>query len=667
MKKIFRKFLLFAIFISSVSLTVSAAIVEEVVNSSKSTATEELLSANALIPADQIFKGGEVWKSVLSGDGKYIAFMRIMEGNYFLSISSVEKKKVVAAYNFGLNKPRIYKWKGKKLIVEINYAIYEIALGNSSPRLLLGHMEKRKELKLSGGIRWKLLSSAQGRPETIIVFGYRGSSRKAYEYNIYTGDLSMIYDVKSAPDGSIWRFDLSGRMRVITRIKDGGLELFDVENAKPRLVKKFKFSNSVPFLSKGKSELSTRVRYIDEGDEERGIYIAHNLESDKFRLFEYNLKAKAFGDVVAASDKYDVGGKYSQTYIYSDSKNRSLGISFLTNQRTVTWIDKQFIEAQTRIDEDYPSVSNRIYQYTDDASVVMFTHDDGARGKDYLYSKETDEYFLYLDRSLNLNNHELPVRTSITYTSKDGMEHDAYLALPPSHKGGPLPMIIMPFSSREGRYHRGFSTWQNFFASRGYAVLRVNHRGVSGYGQEYYISGIENSLSQLSEDIADAATWAIDNNLADKNNLFVFGRQEGGNAALLTSIRYPDLFKAAVVLSAPIDLVNEVKDYKKYNMDNALEYYALAVGDKKWKARLKAMSPAHRMAEIKQPALFIYGKDTTYTSGKKLKKLIEKSGKDKDHFTIIFVKGEEDYLKKNTNKIYAAEKALEYFDEHTLR
>lgn len=666
MKIISGKYLCFAIFMACYSFNASARMVEEVVATSKVEIKEGVPEKSGPIPADQIFTSWDVWSPVLSSNGKYIAFMRLMDDSYYLSISSVEEKKVISVYNFGSHKPKAYKWKGKKLIVEIKHLIYEVALNNSSPRLLLGAMEKRKELGRLYGLRWKLLSSMESNPESIIVYGRQGESSKTYEYNIYTGDLTVLHNINRAPD-SVWHYDTLGHLKVITTVKDGRLDFLEFKRGRPRLVEKFKFSNSVPYLSKGQGELSTRMRYAALGEKDGSIYIAHNLDSDRFKLYEYDLNSAKFGDILFESDKYDIGGVNSGTHVYIDSKNKILGVSTLTQKKTDTWFDKKFIDTQKTIDKKYPGGENRIIKYTDDASVVIFSHDDGTRGKEYIYNAKTDEYSLFFDKSLGLDGFEVPVRKPVVYTSRDGQEHDAYLALPAGHKSGPLPMIIIPYSGRVGRYYYGFSTWQNYFASRGYAVLRINHRGVSGYGQKYYISGIENSLSKLTNDIADAATWAIDNGLADKNNMFVFGVREGGNAALLSSIRNSGLFKAAVVVDAPINLVNEVKDYKKYDMDNALEYYALAVEDKKWKSKLKAMSPAYRMAEIDPPTLFIYGDKTTFTSDKKLKKLIDKSGKTESHFSSIFIKDEKDTLKKNTNKIYAAKSAVTYFNDHLVK
>ena len=45
----------------------------------------------------------------------------------------------------------------------------------------------------------------------------------------------------------------------------------------------------------------------------------------------------------------------------------------------------------------------------------------------------------------------------------------------------------------------------------------------------------------MIDDIADGVNWAIKNNIADSNNIFLYGHSYGGYAALESVIRFPQL------------------------------------------------------------------------------------------------------------------------------
>jgi dipeptidyl aminopeptidase/acylaminoacyl peptidase len=85
-----------------------------------------------------------------------------------------------------------------------------------------------------------------------------------------------------------------------------------------------------------------------------------------------------------------------------------------------------------------------------------------------------------------------------------------------------------------------------FFASRGYAVLQVNHRGSTGYGKAYMD---KHNGKWGVYDVQDSITGAqqlVDKGLANPDKLVIMGGSAGGYTVLQALVDKPGFFKAGV-------------------------------------------------------------------------------------------------------------------------
>jgi dipeptidyl aminopeptidase/acylaminoacyl peptidase len=129
-------------------------------------------------------------------------------------------------------------------------------------------------------------------------------------------------------------------------------------------------------------------------------------------------------------------------------------------------------------------------------------------------------------------------------------------------------------------YHVGWSwAWQNF-AANGYAVLWMNPRGSTGYGQEF-VNGIQFSYPGGDyDDLMAGVDAALAKGFVDKDNLFVCGGSGGG---LLTAwvVGKTPRFRAAVSMRPVIDWASFVgttdgsnwyHQFRKYPWEDPMEY-----------------------------------------------------------------------------------------------
>ena len=146
----------------------------------------------------------------------------------------------------------------------------------------------------------------------------------------------------------------------------------------------------------------------------------------------------------------------------------------------------------------------------------------------------------------------------IWYPSSDGLKIQGWLVKPANFQAGrKYPLVLFIHGGPWSLYDVGFNwSFQNF-AANGYAVLYVNPRGSTGYGQEF-VNGIQFSYPGKDyDDLMAGVDAAIAKGFVDERNLFVCGGSGGG---LLTAwiVGHTNRFAAAVAMRPVIDWVSFV-------------------------------------------------------------------------------------------------------------
>jgi dipeptidyl aminopeptidase/acylaminoacyl peptidase len=142
----------------------------------------------------------------------------------------------------------------------------------------------------------------------------------------------------------------------------------------------------------------------------------------------------------------------------------------------------------------------------------------------------------------------------ISYPARDGTRIPAYLSVPRGATAAHLPLIVMPHGGPMARDTWGYFFLREFLVSRGYAVLQMNFRGSSGYGDDWFFAAHQDWGGLTYDDVTDGARWAIQQGIADPKRICIVGWSFGGYLALLGAQRNPDLFRCSVDIAGPSDL-----------------------------------------------------------------------------------------------------------------
>lgn len=147
---------------------------------------------------------------------------------------------------------------------------------------------------------------------------------------------------------------------------------------------------------------------------------------------------------------------------------------------------------------------------------------------------------------------KIPVgRTELVkWKSKDGREIEGLLTYPNNYTAGnKVPLILNIHGGPAGVFQQSYIGGRGVypiatFAARGYAVLRPNPRGSSGYGTEFRRANFKDWGGMDYEDIMTGIDHVIAMGVADPNRLGVMGWSYGGYMTS-TIVTKTKRFKAA--------------------------------------------------------------------------------------------------------------------------
>ncbi|MEE3135608.1 MAG: S9 family peptidase, partial [Candidatus Neomarinimicrobiota bacterium] len=136
--------------------------------------------------------------------------------------------------------------------------------------------------------------------------------------------------------------------------------------------------------------------------------------------------------------------------------------------------------------------------------------------------------------------------------SKDGMEIEGLLTYPINYREGKkVPLVLNIHGGPAGVYTEGYTGRSSVYpiqayAQEGYAVLRANPRGSSGYSKAFRFANRSDWGGMDYEDLMTGVDHLIKLGVADPNDLYVMGWSYGGFMTS-TVVTKTDRFKAASV------------------------------------------------------------------------------------------------------------------------
>nr|WP_301003853.1 prolyl oligopeptidase family serine peptidase [Arsukibacterium sp.] len=251
----------------------------------------------------------------------------------------------------------------------------------------------------------------------------------------------------------------------------------------------------------------------------------------------------------------------------------------------------------------------------------------------------------------------------ISFTARDGKVIRGLLTLP-DNAGKNLPLIVNVHGGPFGPFDSwGYNSEVQYLANRGYAVLQINFRGSGGYGDDFQRAGRLQWGHAMQDDVTDGTLWAIEQGIADKERICIYGGSYGGYAALWGVIKEPDLYKCSVGYVGVYDMPLFFKgDGSDASRSGSIEQYIsshVGVGDD----YMRSISPVHHVDKIKAELFIVHGSRDVrvpIVHANNLKKALDEIGKPYEWL----VKEDGHGFFKVDHRVELYSKMAEFFDKH---
>lgn len=237
--------------------------------------------------------------------------------------------------------------------------------------------------------------------------------------------------------------------------------------------------------------------------------------------------------------------------------------------------------------------------------VLVYVYGDREPGGYYSMNLATKNVAPIMFAADWLAPEKLAQMRDVLVTARDGRKIPGWLTVPVGSNGKRLPLVVYPHGGPYGISDSwGYDLTVQMMASHGYAVLQVNFRGSDGYGREHEVAGYKQWGLTMQDDLTDATRWAIDQGIADKDLICIFGASYGAYAALMGAIKEPGLYKCAVGQVGVYDLAKVKGDNARDN-DYLRTFFATTFNDRD----LASLSPNKFGSRVKVPVFLSAGKE----------------------------------------------------------
>jgi dipeptidyl aminopeptidase/acylaminoacyl peptidase len=243
---------------------------------------------------------------------------------------------------------------------------------------------------------------------------------------------------------------------------------------------------------------------------------------------------------------------------------------------------------------------------------MVYTH---ATRRYYLLDRESKRHSLLGESRSAQFGSALVEPQPVEIEARDGLKLPGYLLRAPASSARPLPLVLLVHGGPWGRVvwsdpdHSEDLLRAQFLANRGYAVLVVNYRGSTGYGQSFTLAAVGEFGGKMQDDLFDAVRWAIARGIADPDRIAVMGYSYGGYATLMALAQQPRQFACGIDIAGPTDLAKLIETFPPY-WEFGLSHWYGYVGDPAVTAdreRMAQVSPLNLADRFERPLLIIQG------------------------------------------------------------
>jgi dipeptidyl aminopeptidase/acylaminoacyl peptidase len=606
------------------------------------------------LPVEHFTREPAANRAQLSPDGKRMAFLRAHLGKPTLHFLDLEKNKVsrldmgeATLANDAVKSVGDFRWIGNERLV-VTTIVYDNALygvtatnWDGAQNVPISGLEDTT-MRIQSAVEGMMTLEARSRlRETIHVFNDKdqnilmldrhetggGSPNRPDIMRVDTLTGRTMLEVKNPGEVARWGLDFDGvaRLGILTHGELSGAIYRENEKAPWRTI--------LPLENRRGS-----LRPLGFDAAGQRMLVAGLNPENRWAVIPLDPATGTLGQPLLSDPVYDIvpeglanaAGIGLVSTIFSRKKRTLAGIRYYMEAPRVKWFDRDYAGSQVSVDRALPDTVNLLVAISDDEKrMLWYAGSDRNPGEYFILDLDKRKLNLVATRMPWLKPELMAPMLSVKYNARDGLVIHGYLTVPAGHKPDEkLPLVVMPHGGPWARDVWGFDPLVQLLANRGYAVLQMNYRGSTGYGEELHRKARRQIGREIQDDIEDATRWAIAAGVADPKRIAIMGGSYGGYSTLFGLGHNPDLYRCGISLFGVTDWLAFFEDSDIAEYKSAKRYWREQLGDPvKDHYDLKTISPVNFADKITAPVLIIQGREDQRVPPDQAKRMIAALGK----------------------------------------
>lgn len=555
-----------------------------------------------LIDREIFFGNPEYSGAQLSPDGKYISFIKPLDDVRNVWVKGLdepfekarpltaEKKRPISGYFWSRDSKRILFVKDND--GDENFNVFSVdpagvpAAGSKVPA--------PTNLTNATGVRTVIYAVPETEPDFIYIgINERDKAwHDLYKVQISTGTKTLVRENKDRL--TYWLFDNKDKPRMAARsAPNGDTEILRVEGDKFTQVYSCGVFETCELIRFHKDDARVYME-TNKGDRDLTQLVLFDPATGKEEFVEQD-----------PNKRVDFGSA-----IFSDRRDELVGTVYVDDKARVIWKDKDFQKDYDRLKKNLGDREISFGSSTaDEQKFIVSSYSDVDPGTIWVFDRKSKNLSTLYQVREKLDRSALSSMRPIRYKSSDGLEIPAYLTLPKGLPEKNLPLVVVPHGGPWARDNWGYSSYAQFLANRGYAVLNPNFRASTGYGKRFLDSGNGQWGDKMQDDITWGVRYLVDQGIVDPKRVAIMGGSYGGYATLAGVTFTPDLYAAGVAIVAPSNLNTLLGSIPPY-WEQIRMLFHKRMGDPntaEGKAQLERQSPLNHVSKIKTPLMIVQG------------------------------------------------------------
>jgi dipeptidyl aminopeptidase/acylaminoacyl peptidase len=194
----------------------------------------------------------------------------------------------------------------------------------------------------------------------------------------------------------------------------------------------------------------------------------------------------------------------------------------------------------------------------------------------------------------------------VTIPSFDGESIYGLLYLPRGAQGRRPPVVMMLHGGPTSQARPGFDPVKQYLLARGYAVLDLNFRGSTGYGQRFTQLDNKRLRPNAVRDMQAAVEYLRQRSDVDGTRVAAMGGSYGGYMTLAAVAQLPEYFQAGVDFVGVANWISGLEDASpQLRNSDRIEYGDITNAEDR--AFFTQISPLSYAGDIRSPLLVVHG------------------------------------------------------------